>query len=330
MKQLYSAAFALFFFLTTFAAPVDSVIINNGNWSLTSSWSLKRMPVSGDTVVIPAATVLVINQNINIPNVDLFIKVAGSLDFQVGKLDLGPNSTILLLAGGSINNFNGNNSEYIKIGGIKKYSGSDGIIYGPAYASSTTGVEPGGFTSMTSAALPVTFIGFNIARQNSDILVQFSTAQETNASRFDIERSEDGASWNAIATLTAAGNAATLQTYSYTDRNVTAKTAYYRVKQVDIDGRFIYTSVKSIKNTVGGIEVKVAAIAQNKIVLQFNQQVKSEVAVRIISLNGAVIAQQNLNQPVGQVMVNTHSLRGNYIVSVTNNQDVNTHTQILF
>jgi hypothetical protein len=329
MKHIYSTAIALFFFLFSFAAPTNTVIVNNGKWNQASTWSLGRLPIDGDTVVVPSNITLIIDNNVN-NNDNLYLRILGSLNFQVGKLDLGPNSVIFIPLGGSISSSNNNSSDYIKIGGVRKFNGAEGLISGPVLANSVTGVSPLGFTSIGNISLPVRFLGFNIARQNNDVLVQWSTAQEINSARFEIERSEDGTAWNTIATITAAGNSTSVQSYSFTDRNVTIKTAYYRIKQIDIDGRSTYTAVKSIKNTVNAIEAKVAAVAKNQIVLQFNQQIKSTVAVRIISLNGQIIAQQNLNQPVGQVIVNTNNLKGNYIVSITNNQDVNTHTQILF
>lgn len=330
MKHVYLTVVSILFFILSFAAPTNTVVINNGSWNQQSTWSLGRQPVDGDTVTVPVNTTLVINNHVNAPSSNFYFKVYGTLKFQVGKLDIGENSVIILMNGGKIVSVNGNNSEYIKIGGQKKYSGQDGTINGPAVANSHTGVSPAGFSELGSISLPVTFLGFNVARSGNDVLVQWSTAQEINSSKFEVERSEDGANWNSVSTVTAAGNSSSIQTYSFTDRSVLSKTTYYRIKQVDIDGRFIYTAIRSIKNTTSNNEVKVAAVAQNKIVLQFNQQIKSAVSVRIISLSGQILAQQNLVQPVGQVLINTNNLKGNYIVSVTNGQDVNSNTQILF
>lgn len=325
MKQVYSTAIALFSFLFSFAAPVNTA--STGVWNSTSTWSLNRLPVDGDTIVVPNGVNLTVDNNMMNNSSNYYFKIFGNLKFNGGKLDMGVNSKIMLFTNATVSG--SSPSDELLINGVDKYKGNQATIVGPAYASSATAAAPSGFTATTqSSLLPVVFIGFNVARQNNDVLIQWSTAQEINAARFEVEKSNDGSTFTTTATITAIGNSNSVQSYSYTDRNVLK--AYYRIKQVDQDGRATYTAVRLIKNESTSVDARVSAVTQNKVVLQFNQQVNSEVAVRIISLNGAVVAQQQINKPIGQVIINTPSLKGNYIVSITNNQDVNTNTQILF
>jgi hypothetical protein len=323
MKQVLSTTIALFSFIFSFAAPVNTA--STGNWNNTSTWNLGRLPIDGDTLVIPTGVIVTVDANIMNTSNNFYIKVVGELHFNGGKLDMGVNSKILVYTSATITGSSA--SDVLRINSVDKFKGSQSAIVGPAFATSSTSVAPNGFTASTNAALPVVFIGFNVARQDNDVLIQWSTAQEINSARYEVERSEDGAMWSSIATLAAAGNSNTIQSYSFTDRNV-AK-GYYRIKQVDQDGRFTYTAVKAIKATNSTV-VMIASLTQNSLVLQFSQQLNTTVSLRIIALSGAVVAERQIERPVGQVVVNIPALKGNYIVSISNNQDVSTHAQILF
>ena len=196
----------------------------------------------------------------------------------------------------------------------------------PAFASKSTGVAPSGFFATSAIILPVKFIGFNLACKGSEVLVQWSTSEEMNAFRYELERSLDATNWNTISFIAALGNSATINNYSYTDRGAGSKTAYYRIKQVDRDGKYVYTAVRSIKANAGNADIQIGA-AQKMLVLQFPQQVNS-VSIRVVSLNGQVVKEQRMAQAVGQVVLNT-GMKGNYVVSVTNGSDVNVARQVI-
>ena len=98
----------------------------------------------------------------------------------------------------------------------------------------------------SSFILPVELLSFNATRQNSDVKLQWKTAQEANSHHFDIEKSYDGLHFNLVASKTAAGNSNTILTYNYTDANVAGGTVYYRLKLVDIDGSYSYSAVVAI------------------------------------------------------------------------------------
>ena len=95
--------------------------------------------------------------------------------------------------------------------------------------------------STSSAALPVTFAGFNLQCDRDKLIVRWKTAQETNSSHFVIERNT-GAGWTAIRELPAAGNSSIEKSYVYVDSNPAGK-AYYRIAQYDLDGKIKYTSI---------------------------------------------------------------------------------------
>ncbi|MEO6254480.1 MAG: T9SS type A sorting domain-containing protein [Ferruginibacter sp.] len=91
--------------------------------------------------------------------------------------------------------------------------------------------------------LPVNFLYFNVRKQGKNIaLLNWKTAQETNSSHYDVERSTDALNYRFIGKVTATGNTSTESSYSFTDNAPAKGFNYYRLKQVDRDGRFIYTA----------------------------------------------------------------------------------------
>jgi hypothetical protein len=170
-----------------------------------------------------------------------------------------------------------------------------------------------------------------LSLETTDVLIQWSTAQEINSATYEIQKSVDAKSWNTIAYVMAAVNASSTSSYSYKDKELTSSVVYYRIKEVDQNGSTTYTFIRSIRTEASALNnnIKIAS-SQHTVFIQFQLQVKGNVMIRFISLSGQVITQQEVNQPVGQLTLNANSnLKGNYIVSVSNGQDVAIAKQII-
>src|SRR5258705_12240200 len=142
MKKLYSVIIVILTVNFTFANPVINSITANGNWKNSSTWNLSRVPADGDTVVIPAGKIVVIDNVENLSTESLYIKVYGILKFTNGKLWLDNNSTIIIFNGGSITG-TGSSSETLRIGSVDKFSGGiDGTLTSAGFANKTTGISP--------------------------------------------------------------------------------------------------------------------------------------------------------------------------------------------
>ncbi len=90
--------------------------------------------------------------------------------------------------------------------------------------------------SYSSTTLPVTLINFTATKEGEDALLNWTTTMEENNKGFGIQRSVDGATWNEIGFVTGAGNSQTPINYQYLDKDLSAGTYYYRLRQVDLDG----------------------------------------------------------------------------------------------
>lgn len=319
MKKVIVLTVCLFIVSLSFAAPLNKAI-RSGLWSNTASWSLTRLPQVGDTIDIPAGITIIINDD-QVLNGFVYLNVAGTLEFQNNNstLRLGSSATVVV-ANGRIRG-GGNASQKLRLGNNTIFAGNQPDITGFQMANGSTN----GFIA-TQAPLPVHLIAFTATRKAGDVLVQWSTMTELAAQSFEVERSFDGQDWEMVGSVRAVGNSNSIQNYSFTDRGVMKAVAYYRVKQVDINGRFQYTIVRSVKAD-GAMGVTIAANTGN-VVLQFASATQNDVFVRIISYSGNVISERRLSKAFGQVVVPTQ-VRGNYIVVVSGNDGIQASRQVM-
>lgn len=103
-------------------------------------------------------------------------------------------------------------------------------------------------TPFNFATLPVKFISINASIiDKTSALVKWSVATPTvNSDKFEIEFSEDGKNWHDIGELaivnTNKGN------YEFLHANIPFGNLYYRIKEVDIDGEYVYSNIVVLHN----------------------------------------------------------------------------------
>lgn len=90
--------------------------------------------------------------------------------------------------------------------------------------------------------LPVTWLNFTARLQGYNVLLQWNIAQEINVSHYIPEYSADGEHFTALAQITAINS----NTYSYLHSKFVTGINYYRIKEVDKDGRYTYSKTLSI------------------------------------------------------------------------------------
>lgn len=88
--------------------------------------------------------------------------------------------------------------------------------------------------------LPVELTSFSTSCEEDIVSLSWSTASEQNSSHFDVEKSTDGETWRVIGTILASGNSTQNIDYSFIDSEKSSGDNYYRLNQVDIDGKNEY------------------------------------------------------------------------------------------
>lgn len=131
-------------------------------------------------------------------------------------------------------------------GGLSWVSHGNGGTTGTAFAGTvTTSAAVTSFSPFTLAStslsnpLPVELISFKGRITNNETVeLSWATASELNSDYFDIERSEDGFSFLSIGKVKAAGTSAGNRNYLFEDITPSFGGSYYRLKQIDFDGRY--------------------------------------------------------------------------------------------
>ena len=118
-----------------------------------------------------------------------------------------------------------------------------------------TNFSPFTLASRTSFnPLPIELMYFNCSYTKNSNNLSWTTASESNNDHFDVERSLDGLNFEMIGSKKGAGNSLTKIEYSFFDQNPPKGISYYRLKQVDFDGKYMYYEICTITNNgIGGI-----------------------------------------------------------------------------
>jgi hypothetical protein len=142
-----------------------------------------------------------------------------------------------------------------KSSGVWHYPGDASFEYGTQLTgTSTSGTDYNanvlvwsGLTSFSEfggggqgGPLPVELTSFSASCEQDLVTLSWSTASEQNSSHFDVEKSIDGENWRVIGTISAAGNSTQDIHYSFVDSEKSIDQNYYRLNQVDIDGKNEY------------------------------------------------------------------------------------------
>lgn len=98
----------------------------------------------------------------------------------------------------------------------------------------------------TCTSMPVTLVSFAAARQESFSLLTWSTTEETNSDRFDIQRSTDGKAWQVVGSIPSTGETKVLKKYRFEDYSPATGINFYRLKMVDHDETFAYSHIERV------------------------------------------------------------------------------------
>jgi hypothetical protein len=100
-----------------------------------------------------------------------------------------------------------------------------------------------------SAPLPLEWLAFSGRFVNGQVELEWVTGREYNTDRFDVERSADGRRFDKISQVAAAGNPTAATTYRTVDGSPLSGKNYYRIRQVDVDGRSSYSVVVLVETS---------------------------------------------------------------------------------
>ena len=153
--------------------------------------------------------------------------------------------------------------------------------------------------------LPIYLHSFS-ADKHSDRSTKLSwnTSSEINSSHFEIERSHDGAAWEYIGEVVAAGNSTNTRSYDFIDDRLPLNRSknqifYYRLRMVDQDGAFKYSDIRGVNFTIN--DRGVVSIYPNPASQYFNIDLtgidfstEEKATVYIYDMSGRLVRQKDI------------------------------------
>jgi hypothetical protein len=187
--------------------------------------------------------------------------------------------------------------------------------------SSRVVTSPIWYTRNDNSVVPVKLSVFTVQKIGNTGKISWATEQEINSSRFDVERSLDGRTWNSIANINAAGNSTHRIDYSVTDNAPIKGINYYRLKQVDTDSRFIYSEVKSLLfNSAYTAQVSPNP-AKGYINVYLTKTGNLPASVEVLNMQGKRVYKTSTTQSTVQIPAMSFA-KGLYVVKVIEAENV--------
>jgi len=223
-------------------------------------------------------------------------------------------------------NFNegnpGNNNQFLTTVPDRTYTANDGTL--SASMTLTTAVSNFVVNSGITP-LPVNFTSFTATAQDGQALLQWQTAQEQNSRDYSIERSADGVNYKSIGSVPAAGNSTLPSNYSFVDALPLNGTNYYRLKESDLDNKYLYSVVRSLNFSLGSGQ-KLVWFQSGGSAVEVNLLQGSNELYTITDISGRTIQQGQLSS--GKLYL-SQVPGGIYVVKVTTLTGTRLTTKVL-
>jgi hypothetical protein len=182
------------------------------------------------------------------------------------------------------------------------------------------------------STLPTTLTSFTGSYKNGITTLNWAVENEVNFSHYEIERKTASANdYQDISNKIAAGNTAG-SGYQFSD-NISGfadQVFYYRIKMVDLDGKFKYSNIIMVRKDqkmITGMTMNPNPVRTGEsATIRFQSAVKAVVAVRIVDLAGRTVSEQqnNANEGINSIQVNNldHLQPGIYVIQMSTGEFV--------
>lgn len=182
--------------------------------------------------------------------------------------------------------------------------------------------------NQVSTPLPVTLTYFTATLSSGTppvVNLAWATSSESNNKFWIIQRSSDGKSFTNIDTVPAAANATNGHTYSSTDDHPLVGSNYYRLNQVDLDGKSNYSNVVevTVQSTGGGgsgLHLSPNPLIGNTLTISLTNSYTGSIRVRLLDVQGRLLGSQSFQKQAQQwtQSINLSNLRpGTFYIQVT-------------
>ncbi len=174
-----------------------------------------------------------------------------------------------------------------------------------------------GDLEILNGPLPVEMVNFNLRKDFNDVVLSWRTSFENNNEGFEIQRSADAVNWGNIGFVEGEGDSYTRTDYTFVDEDPMIGNNYYRLKQIDFDGRVDYSQTLSQYIDAAAIAINVYP---NPVVNFLEVETpEGDYSVTVLNAQGRVVAYIELEDKGSIEFSNLDS--GLYFLLIKDNQN---------
>jgi hypothetical protein len=197
-----------------------------------------------------------------------------------------------------------------------------GSVYTSGSITSNTLLSFGSFTiGSVGWTLPMKFISVSAEREQSNVQVEWTTAQEYNVDRFEVERSGANTDFKQVGTVNALNNGNGGK-YAYTDRTPLRGAAWYRIKGLDKDGKLTYSEIAVVSRDNTGAFLKVLNNpAKDAIMLTASASLSGDYGYELYNNAGQLMQKGNISlsaYSTTRIALGEKIIPGVYVLHVRN------------
>jgi choice-of-anchor A domain-containing protein len=179
-------------------------------------------------------------------------------------------------------------------------------------------------TPPVDTPLPVTLSQFDATAEKNTVTLNWTTTTETGSSRFDIQHSRNGKTWEPIGTIVAHGESKDVQYYRFTHFLPANGQNFYRLKMIDLDETFTYSRIRNVEVEAREILAVFPNPVSERILLTDYTNVSQ---ITLTDLSGRKVYQTNKIEASG---IDCQSFEpGRYVVTIARTSGVVDSRQIL-
>ncbi len=173
--------------------------------------------------------------------------------------------------------------------------------------------------------LPVNLTSFTAKAETAGTKLTWQTASEQNNKSFTVSRSIDGGNFTTVGNVASKGNSSS---YTFLDQSPSVGTNYYRLQQIDIDGKITDLGVRSVVFQLANIEVSVYPNPTADLVsVKFATSAFNHAS--LVDLSGKVLEQQVLTAEQNETQFDLSNYKsGSYIIRLTGQKESSSHKVI--
>ena len=171
--------------------------------------------------------------------------------------------------------------------------------------------------SCTGIVIPVTLLDFSAQKNNESVLLKWQATREASFKEYEVQRSTDGINFYKTGSVTGRN----LTNYDFTDNHLPfSKNLYYRLKMIDIDGRFNYSKIVSVRlnDNIYNVNVYPNPVV-NKLTVKFDQAFTEKSIIQVTDLVGRTILQSSVAAAQNKIELDVNRLpAGRYFIRISN------------